>query len=440
MTKKNKKLASLKGKSFLAAAIAVSIGVFSAPISANANSYDWNKSSDIKSPEELLRWQSQMSRASDSDKENLIAQDMKLQAMYNYAKTVAIRAAMTARLNQMANVISKHSRELDAIYNFQPLMIQQRVVPPVITEARNLYNQDGKLQIRLSDAIFNIEEQARFSSTAPNWRSYLNFQNTGNAYQKLTYVAGDMEPKNKLEERVWIDGTKEGWALGVRQSNVVLEQAMNRLNRDYIGMVRFHQMVLEGKITMPSINSYNLYDNNEGDRLILGEELLQIDVLPTFKNAINLGNGIKNSIAEKLSMTDNRIETPLALESAPTKEVYKVVSTIRNGQDITDQPWKDALPLAQTENALERPAYISVDMTKKYAPVEVATQPETEETQQNEDVYLQEQSVPNQVEEVTPKKIPVIKRTTIIESTTTPDGVSNMLPPKSTLDSSSLQR
>lgn len=367
MSTTNQKLLTNSIKKFLSATVAITI-LATASTGATANS-SWKSNDRIKSPQELLDWQNRMSKSSDKERENLLSRDIKLQAMHNYAKTVAIRAAMSSRLGEMSGVVSKHSRELDAIYNFSPLMIKQRVVPPVITEARDLYNQDGNLQIRLSDAIYNIEQQAYFSSTPPNWRSYLTFNNKGNAYEKLSYVTGDMKPSNKLEEEVWVDGTVEGWNLGLRQANVVLEQALNRLNRDYIGMVRFHEMVLQGKVTMPSISNYNLYDNNEGDRLILGEELLQIDVLPTFNDQRAFNKRDHGSPATRqLNMGGARIETPPALSREPIKEVYNVVEKIRNGQDITDKPWKDALPLAQSYNPLDRPAYINIDKTQYFKP------------------------------------------------------------------------
>lgn len=375
MSTSKQKLLTNSIKKFLSATVAITI-LATASTGATANS-SWKSNEKIKSPQQLLDWQNRMSRSNDKERENLLSRDIKLQAMHKYAKTVAIRAAMSSRLDEIAGDVSHHSRELDAIYNFSPLMIQQRVVPPVITEARDLYNQDGNLQIRLSDAIFNIEEQAYFSSTPPNWRTYLSFNNTGNAYEKLSYVTGDMKPSNKLEEEVWVDGTEEGWNLGLRQANVVLEQALNRLNRDYIGMVRFHEMVLQGKVTMPSISNYNLYDNNEGDRLILGEELLQIDVLPTFSDqrAFNkAGHG--SPTTRQLNMAGARIQTPQALDKEPTKEVYNVVEKIRNGQDITDKPWKDALPLGQTSNPLERPVYINVNKTQVFKPKVIDNSPE----------------------------------------------------------------
>lgn len=349
--------------------------------SANAK-LDYNN--NINSPTELLQFQERMARASDKEKESIIAGDIKMKAMYDYAKTIAIRAAMTSRIDNIESIIEKHSRELDAIYNFEPLMIQQRVVPPVITEARDLYNQSSNLQIRLSQALYNIERQAYFSSTAPNWREYLRFNNEGSAYGKFGYFAGDMQPKTKMEGEIWAEATAEGWELGARQANVILEQAMQKLNRDYTGMIRFHTMVLEGKLTMPSVSSYNLYNSNTGNRLIVGEELLEIDVLPTFKNVTRFGAGGLPYKVNELNVVGDRIETPKALDREPVKEVYDVAGRIRNGQDITNKPWKDSLPLARSNNPLERPVTINIEITKTIKPVIVPPSANKGELTQNQ--------------------------------------------------------
>lgn len=246
--------------------------------------YDLSTDRPISSPYELLDFQSEMSRMSGAQKEDLVGKSMKLKAMYDLSKNIAIRAAMRSQLQSFEGDINQYSRQLDAIYNFSPLMIQGRVVPPVITEAHNLYNQPNPNQIRLSKAIYSIDKQAYFSSTAPNWRSYLKFPNETNAFEKFTYSGGDMQPKTAAEKQVWEKGTVEGWRLGLEQANIILNQSFDRLNTDYIGMIRFHRFVIEGKINMPVINQYNLYDTNSGDKMVLDEQLLKIQVLPSFNN------------------------------------------------------------------------------------------------------------------------------------------------------------
>lgn len=296
--------------------------------------YDLSSEAPISSPYELLDFQSEMSRMSESQKEDLVGKNMKLKAMYDLSKNIAIRAAMRSQLQSFEKDINQYSRQLDAIYNFSPLMIQGRVVPPVIAEAHNLYNQPNANQIRLSKAIYSIEKQAYFSSTAPNWRNYLKFSNEASAFEKYTYSGGYMEPKSQKEKEVWEKGTIEGWRLGIEQANVVLSQSFDRLNTDYIGMIRFHRFVIEGKINMPVINQYNLYDTNSGDKMVLDEQLLKIQVLPSFSS-------------NKLSIERGNVTQ------------YTTNNASRNLMDLI----KDSI---RSETIITKPAVIKVDENLKF--------------------------------------------------------------------------
>lgn len=239
---------------------------------------------EISSAYDLLNFQEKMSRGNIEQREELISRSIKLKAMAEYAKSVAIRAGIKARIATINEVVEGNSRNLDAIYDFDALMIEGKVSPPVISEATNLYNQKNDTQINRASRMFKIEKQARFSSTASNWREYLAFPVEASAFERYAYIAGEMKPKNDIELKVWREATIEGWDLGVRQADIILEQSLARLNRDYIGQVRFHQFVMQGKLTMPVINQYNLYDKNDGMTMVVDEDMLKISVLPTFKD------------------------------------------------------------------------------------------------------------------------------------------------------------
>lgn len=254
--------------------------------SANASSdiyFDSGNSHYFTDVNDLLKAQSKVHRSSKIEKE--MANDVRLKAIADYAKQVAMQVSMRTGMKNINDVLDRHSRQLDAIYDFQPLMIHSKVVPPVVTEAVDLYNQSGAMQIRLTDRVYDIVSQARISSTAPNWRDYLNFPKESDAYNDYIYMTAGMKPETGLEKKIWEQATKEGWDIGIAQSNTVLLEAMDRLNRDYVGMIRFHRLVAEGKLDMPAISSYELYDNSNGTRMLMGETLFQITSLPQFKKA-----------------------------------------------------------------------------------------------------------------------------------------------------------
>lgn len=217
------------------------------------------------------------------------AQKARAQAIIDTGLSVGLKAGLAWQLRNVEAAVDKVSRDLESIYDFNPLMIQQRVVPPVITEARNLYNQDGDYAVRLSGAFYKIERQARFSSVSPNWREYLNFP-------KATVDRGNLMsmlmPSTDEERAVWRVAVKNGWDQGVEQANIMLTQAMDRLNRDFGGMSRFHRFVITGKITLPAIASEDIPVSQNGATMAVDETLLRITTLPEFNSKMGSWQGI----------------------------------------------------------------------------------------------------------------------------------------------------
>lgn len=258
--------------------------ISSANASQKLSSIPNNKPS-FNNADDLLKAQNRIHKSRFVDEQ--IAHDVRLKAMADYAKQIAMQVAMRTGMQNINRVLDTHARQLDAIYDFQPLMIHGKVVPPVVTEAVDLYNQSGAMQIRLTDRVYDIVAQARITSTQPNWRNYLHFPNEYDAFNDYIYLTSGMKPQTAVEKKVWQQATKEGWNIGIAQSNTVLLEAMDRLNRDYIGMIRFHRLVAEGKLDMPALSSYQLSDKSTGTRLLMGEKLLQITSLPQFKQSTN---------------------------------------------------------------------------------------------------------------------------------------------------------
>ena len=308
---------------------------------------------EIDSAYALLKFQDEMSRSDLKTREELISRTLKLKAMTEYAKSVAIRSGITSRMKTINEVLTANARDLDAIYDFNTLMIDGKVVPPVISEANNLYNQKNATQINRAQKIFKIEKQAKFASTSPVWQEYLSFPVESSAFERYAYVAGEMKPKDSVELKAWQDATVEGWNLGVNQANIILRQGMERLNRDYIGMVRFHQFVMQGKLTMPVINQYNLYDTNNGSTMVIDEDMLRISVLPTFNDQAAISSLPQHQLRndEYIVIEDDAfIQTP--------KNIDKLFSVKKMAIPESEAPKEDvvgAVSAAQLERAIPVP-------------------------------------------------------------------------------------
>lgn len=202
------------------------------------------------------------------------------QAIYDTALGLGVKAGLAWQLTNINNAIHKKERDLDTDYDFGHYMIKDRVVPAVITEARDLYNQDGDFALRLSGAYYTIAEQPRFSSVPPSWREYLDFPVPELHKSLMTLLL----PKNDEERHIWQLASKDGWKQGVDQANLMLNYGLDRLNRDFVGMLRFHEFVIQGKITMPAIASEAIPLTKAGYTMALDEQLLRITTLPEFQS------------------------------------------------------------------------------------------------------------------------------------------------------------
>ena len=201
------------------------------------------------------------------------------QAIRDTALSLGVKGGIVWQLDNIRVIINRRARDLDTIYDFGHLMIQDRVVPPVISEARDLYNQDGDLALRLSGAYYKIESQAKFSSVAPNWRQYLTFPRLRIEYSILTHT---LKPRNDDELRLWRLAVADGWRQGVEQANLMLKNGMDRMNRDFTGMLRFHSFVLQGRIRMPAVASEQIAVTHKGETMAVDETLLRITDLSDF--------------------------------------------------------------------------------------------------------------------------------------------------------------
>ncbi len=260
------------------------------------------------------------------------AQRARSQALLDTALGVGVKAGIAWQLNNISKDIQARERALDTIYDFGGLMIQSRVVPPVIIEATDLYNQDGDYALRLSGAYYKIETQARFSSVAPSWRAYLSFPTGARPSPGYDMI----KPTTSAEKNLWKQGVADGWQQGVDQANVMLEHSLDLLNRDFTGMLRFHRFVLQGKITMPVIASESIPVTNDGATMTVDETLLRITTLSEFDGDMKKWTGAAptsgQGVHAKPWITSSAPQ-PAAVAAAPSGAVVQSFPVTGQGVD-----------------------------------------------------------------------------------------------------------
>lgn len=209
--------------------------------------------------------------------------DIRQQVLAQAARGLGIRqgfAEETARLN--AELDGAYGAELDRRYDFEPLMIDRTLVPPVITEINRLAERAGERRLYLTLGAFEIVRPARLALRPPNWRDYL--YNTG-VPAAPSGPGAELRPEDSAEEGVWGVARETGLAVGISEARASFSANFNRLDRDFAGMGRYHDLARSGAVSLPVVDrtARKVRVAAGGERAYVGERTISLTVSPKFR-------------------------------------------------------------------------------------------------------------------------------------------------------------
>lgn len=193
------------------------------------------------------------------------------------ALSYGIRGGLAWRTHQIAQHLDGQSGNLDRIWNFNSLAIAVPggsvvVVPPVVTRADNsmAVAQDGKSATSIDRRLLIVQD-ARISAIAPNWRDYLY-----RVWDSPAELDPFHLPRSDEERKGWQAAVREGWSLGIQQADQIFELDLNRLKRDFEGMVRFRELVARGLVRDIYLAATDLGVTGGGRSLNIGDRAVRI--------------------------------------------------------------------------------------------------------------------------------------------------------------------
>lgn len=204
--------------------------------------------------------------------------NLRLQSVKETAMSISAQSALAWRAVEINKMLAERQPYLDGVFNFQGLLLDKEILPPVLLESRNDVNMDGPHSLRVADRTYRIMRQARFVSVAPTWREYLMMNE---AKPEPPDVA--MLPATGEEKIAWQKGIVEGWDEGVKQANLIYEENLARLKRDYQGMVRYRMLLAQNMVSAPQIAQRDLGITGGGEQLSVNDRMLTIKALPSLK-------------------------------------------------------------------------------------------------------------------------------------------------------------
>lgn len=200
---------------------------------------------------------------------------LRAHALRETALSLGARGGLAERAIQINTSLNNYEPLLDRVFQFNGMMLDNNILPPVLVEARNTLSLSGGDTIRAADRTFKILSQAKFISAAPTWREYLLM-----SYDVPAMPDRSLLPRNKPERMMWESDLEEGWKAGLQQAELIFVENINRLVRDYKGMILYRSLLAQHIVSEPYVASLNMGVTGGGNDMTVNDRLLRITAFP----------------------------------------------------------------------------------------------------------------------------------------------------------------
>ncbi len=204
---------------------------------------------------------------------------IRVQGLRDTALSVGARGGLAWRAAQINSILLQHENMLYRLFNFNAMLLEKNVLPPVLLEGRNTLSLGGTDTIRIADRTYQILSQAKFVTAAPNWRDYLWLSYTAPESPDRTLL-----PKNREERLIWKKYIEEGWRAGIQQAELIFKENIARLKRDYEGMIRYRTLLAQNMVSPPYVAQLDMGITGGGSDLTVNDRVLRITAFPTLQN------------------------------------------------------------------------------------------------------------------------------------------------------------
>lgn len=193
---------------------------------------------------------------------------------------LGIRIGLAERYTHIESMLEANAPLLDQSYNFNPLLIDDVVLPPVIHEANAAFNRVDQRTARAVRTTLRIEYPARIVALAPTWREFLLKR-----FEMPEDPNAVLLPRDSREQRIWQSALEDGWTRGQVQADRIYESSLAVLTRTLEGMVRYRVLLARGMVSKPDVRTNDLGIVHDGKTLNVGDVIYTLEGAVDFTHA-----------------------------------------------------------------------------------------------------------------------------------------------------------
>jgi defect-in-organelle-trafficking protein DotC len=198
------------------------------------------------------------------------------QAMQQAAQALGMQAALSYESTQIDQVLDQDAPLLSRIFDFNQILYQHNVLPPVLDKANHQVNINGTGDtIRIAGTTYRILAPVRFVTAPPTWRDYIWM-----SYPPPQLPSTVLLPTNDAERQFWQTNVALGWDQGINQAVSIYQLNLARLVRDYNGMVLYKELLAQNMVSPYHLAYQNQGITGNGNDMIVDDQTAQITAQP----------------------------------------------------------------------------------------------------------------------------------------------------------------
>ncbi len=172
-------------------------------------------------------------------------------ALREAALSYGARGGLAYRTFEIQRRLAEYDKSLGRAFDFRRLLIAAPggllIEPPIVSEAqRAVLVASGGQAAAVADRVYRINRVARIVTASRDWRLYLERD-----WGRVDPPPGLLLPRDDTERAEWRAWIKEGWDAGVLQAEDTFEADLDRMTNDFVGMVRYRELLAQGMISPP---------------------------------------------------------------------------------------------------------------------------------------------------------------------------------------------
>lgn len=191
------------------------------------------------------------------------------------ALILGARAGLGDRSREIFSMLDARGSNLDKRFMFSPLVIDNNVLPPVISESKDVVALEAAA-MRVAGMVYRIDEPARFALPTPTWRNWL-YLGLDSSPMDMQAISAQNLPQNAEEQAFWERQVRQGYEAGRAQAQAAFDANLALLERTHEGMRRYFDLWKRKMVTAPTIaTASELVQREDSSTIAVGTTVFRI--------------------------------------------------------------------------------------------------------------------------------------------------------------------